>query len=43
VTAFHGAGVLGFVVDADAKIPEPKPALSTYPDIPAIKLTSVAA
>jgi hypothetical protein len=36
VTAFHGAGVLDFVVDADAAIPTPSPALSTYPEIPAI-------
>lgn len=36
VTAFHGAGVLDFVVDSDAAIPTPNPALATYPEIPAI-------
>lgn len=36
VTAFHGAGVLAFVVDAAAAIPTPTPALSSYPEIPAI-------
>lgn len=38
VTAFHGAGILDFVVDDAAAIPTPTPALSTYPDIPSIKL-----
>ncbi|MFA6620396.1 MAG: hypothetical protein WCS90_04625 [Bacilli bacterium] len=38
VTAFHGAGILGFVVDDAAAVPTPTPALSTYPDIPPVKL-----
>lgn len=40
VTAFHGAGILDFVVDELAAIPTPKPALSTYPTIPAITIAA---
>lgn len=40
ITSAAGGGNLKAVIDDDAKIPTPVPALSTYPEVPAIKFTS---
>jgi len=40
VTVLNGGGTLKAVIDKAATIPTPTPALSTYPELPAITLTS---